>query len=167
MELFDIANEATQQVLTSQYVEAMKLYIHEDNLNWQKLYTFFYVTAALFAAFGLSLSQKIRGLGYAIMICLLGILISFGFIIANWNGVQYLDKRKASVEEIEKRLIDDYGGLPIVAKKDQLLKESPTRYLIISTPCVLLIFWIAVLIIIFFRRKWFGLQRLSIKSNSA
>lgn len=146
-----------QEILTFQYGEAIKLYIHEDQLNWEKLYNLFYVTLGLFGALGFSLSQRVRGPGYAILICLLGIVGSSGFLIANSSGVFYLKIRKDAVIRIEDKL-RQFGGERIVNIEEiPSAILAPTRYVIYGAPIVIGGVWFVVLVIILKRREWFGL----------
>ncbi len=163
--------EMMLELLKFQYAQAINLYVHEDQLNWQKLHNLFYVTVGLFGALAFSLSQKVRGRGYAFLICVIGFVGSVGFLIANWSGVAYLGARKQAAVEIEKRLVefkefkkdfsDEYIGFEgeyIVHIEDRPdLIIAPTTYVIRLAPMIMCLIWLIVFLIIWRKREWFGL----------
>ena len=164
------------EVLKLQYCEAMGLYVHEDQLNWEKLNALFYLTTGLFAALGFSLSGRVRGIGYPILICLLGIVTSVGFSVSTWYGVEYLDARKKAVVAIEEKLDQqlrllgnrlgrEFGAEFVVRAKEKkeakgnFLANSPTRQVIRCAPIVVSVVWLGGLGFILTRRERFGLAR--------
>ena len=180
-------DEATSQalhVLTSQYQQAVELYMHEDLLNWNKLYNLSYVTVGLLAALGYFLSNRPRGRAMPWAICALGLVISSGFIFANWVGVDYLYTRKRAAVRIERALkVREPGAQHVVASQDAftfpapekatnpVLEEeksiaekmdySPTRWVIRGAPILGTGFWCLLALCIGFWPDWFGIDRSS------
>ena len=142
-------------ILKSQYEIAVDLYKHEDELNWKKLYNLFYVTGALLFILGF-ISESIKTFPNDIdpsilfIISLAGVLISLSFAIAIWFGVTYLMARKAKVIEIEQKL-QASGGILIVGDigksqpQEDILRKSPTTYILKFIPIAVTIGWFLLL----------------------
>ncbi|MDJ0903896.1 MAG: GNAT family N-acetyltransferase [Xenococcus sp. MO_188.B8] len=96
--------------LKEQYSIAKDLYVHEDNLNWTKIATFFSVTAIFIASFGFTdWNAKLFGTVHAwlihstlvnIAICIMSLV----FGVSLRSGVHYMNIRKRSFIEIDQQL---------------------------------------------------------------
>ncbi|QSI47738.1 GNAT family N-acetyltransferase [Thermobispora bispora] len=142
------------EVLATQYQVAVGLYTHEDTLNWHKLQHYLYVTVATAAALGFVLglsSEQTPSLDttlVGVVLCLIGIITSFGFAVALYSGVVYLAVRKQAVAEIEDAYINR-DGIRVVSRMARvrpLLHRSPTTWVLRLTPIVGLVLWVAALV---------------------
>jgi len=144
-----------EKTLAQQYEMANLLYMHEDQLNWNKLRSLLWVTAALFSVFGFLWQQGQRAIPglpadygfFALLgLCLLGLLISIGYAIAIHSGVRYLMNRKNSVCDIEDRM----RGVHTVALSQ---RKAPTAYVLQSLPIALGLLWAAAILGILFLKR--------------
>ncbi|AKH83975.1 GCN5 family acetyltransferase [Streptomyces sp. CNQ-509] len=139
-------------MIQAQYPVAIDLYKHEDSVNWNKLSNFFYITAALAAATGFSLtsdSGKVRSI--ALMLPLIGLGLALAFSQMLLCGLRYLRARKDAVINIEDSL-SWHGGARIVSHGisspgNRWLRESPTGILMVSLPLLMAACWVVILII--------------------
>lgn len=147
-------------LLLNQYAHAIDLYKHEDNLNWNKLNSLFYVTTALFTAYGVLMMvgtnrPGLDSLDFLLLgVCLLGLTASVVFLTTLIAGVTYLDARKAALTHIEEQLIMAGGARVISAdvgqRKFTRLRLSPTRHLLRGLPLALAAAWlIAAAVVVF------------------
>lgn len=146
----------SREILLQQYDRAIELYQHEDLLNWGKVNSFFYISAALIAAYGLITDVEHAhpgGLARWLVpgICALGLITSVGFEVSLLAGVSYLHGRKAVVSHIEDMLIGA-GGTRVVSAEHPVghtgwLRSSPTRYLLLGVPGVLGLCWMGALLL--------------------
>ncbi|WP_158675515.1 GNAT family N-acetyltransferase [Nocardia stercoris] len=138
-------------VLLKQYGYAVDLYKHEDTLNWSKLNNFFYISVALFTAYGvLQNTSGSRPHLHAFLLGIsgLGLLTSIGFTLTLIAGTHYLGARKHVVGALEDRLVEA-GGIRVVTASpvgtDQAwLKRSPTRFVLRGIPILVGFAWLAV-----------------------
>jgi len=142
-----------EAILHAQYQIAVDLYKHEDNLNWQKLNNFFYITAGLAAATAFFLGKEGAGgtLGkvLAVIISIIGFGVSLGFSQMLRFGRQYLLARKEAVIELEEYMAW-HGGERIVNRRTSdpgsaYLKVSPTGAIMVLLPVLVSLCWLAVL----------------------
>ncbi|MFE2044209.1 GNAT family N-acetyltransferase [Streptomyces sp. NPDC059477] len=142
-----------EAMLHAQYQIAVDLYKHEDNLNWQKLSNFFYITAGLAASTAFFLSKDgaggTLGKGLAIIIAIIGIGVSLGFSLMLRFGRQYLLARKETVVEFEEYMAW-HGGERIVNRRTDepssaYLRVSPTGLIMVLLPVLVAVCWLAVL----------------------
>ena len=131
--------------LQSYYEEAIKLYCHEDNLNWAKLGAFFTVTVLLFAGLAHVWQGEPKLRNDDILIWgLFGLgTVTFAVFWASiWGGLSYLAARKNSAIEYEQvlQLHDPLGFLPIVSLKAEV---SRTAQVIKWIPVFSLLAWMA------------------------
>ncbi len=140
----------TDASLYAQYEQAIKLYSHEDSLNWQKLQNYFYITVALSAALGFLLTSTApvtliptRLLG--ILVITIGVLSSLAFAVALVSGTTYLHVRKQAVCELEDIYINR-GGVRVVSTllRRPIFRRSPTIWTLRLTPLVGVAGWIAM-----------------------
>lgn len=108
----DNIKDAPSPVITERYKAAVDLYIHEDNLVWQKINFFLLLSSALFALDGW-LPKALADPLTSILISLFGLMVTSLFYITITNGLGYMLARKAAVFEIEKKLIP-VDGLRVV-----------------------------------------------------
>jgi predicted GNAT superfamily acetyltransferase len=142
-----------EAILHAQYQVAVDLYKHEDNLNWQKLNNFFYITAGLAAATAFFLGKEgaggTLGKGLSIIIAIIGVGVSLGFSLMLRFGRQYLLARKEAVIELEEYMAW-HGGEQIVNRGTDdpgsaYLKISPTGVIMVLLPVLVAVCWLAVL----------------------
>lgn len=142
------------EVLASQYQTAVGLYTHEDTLNWHKLQHYLYVTVATAAALGFVLGLSAEEAGgfdvtlVGIVLCLVGLVTSFGFAVALYSGVVYLAVRKEAVAEIEDAYLAR-NGIRVVSRmvrSKPLLRRSPTTWVLRLTPIAGMVLWVGALV---------------------
>ncbi len=151
----------SDEVLSAQYGAALELYMHEDNLNWNKLQNYLYITVAIAAALGFLLIQgegrsdippilPITALAFTL--CGIGFLTSFAFAVALASGTIYLQVRKESLCELEDIYINR-SGIRIVSAfmRRKLLRRSPTTWTLRLTPVIGIAGWLAVSIFLVIR----------------
>lgn len=137
-----------KEIILKQYEHAMELYKHEDLLNWSKMHNLFYISGGLFAVISILASTftEIDQLFYIVLLILsvLGMLSSVLFQITIYNGIQYLLKRKRTVEELEKMLIH-LGGADVVSvsfdRMAKRFKTSPTGRAMKVIPILVTSIW--------------------------
>ncbi|MFI0777879.1 GNAT family N-acetyltransferase [Streptomyces sp. NPDC021212] len=143
-----------EAILHTQYGTAVDLYKHEDNLNWQKLNNFFYITAGIAAAIAFCLGKEGAGgtLGTALaaILAIIGFGVSLGFAAMLRFGRQYLLARKEAVIELEEYMAW-HGGERIVNRRTSdpgsaYLKVSPTGAIMVLLPVLVSFCWVAVLV---------------------
>lgn len=149
---------ASDEVLYAQYEAAVKLYRHEDILNWSKLQNYLYITVATAAAFGFllvqgeSLPNSPRVLpitSLTLALCGIGILTSATFMIALVSGTIYLGVRKEAVCELEDIYVNRNGvRIVSVFLRRTLLRRSPTVWTLRLMPAAGLIGWLTVGIVL-------------------
>ena len=129
---FRSLNNCSAELLAEQYKTAVDLYIHEDNLVWQKINFFLIISSALFALDGW-LPKALTNPITSILLSTFGIIVSVLFYMAISNGLEYMLARKNAVMEIEMKLIS-LGGTCIVSPgymsrqgNVNLLKSSTMR----------------------------------------
>ncbi|WP_343041823.1 GNAT family N-acetyltransferase [Streptomyces typhae] len=142
-----------EAMLHAQYQIAVDLYQHEDNLNWQKLNNFFYITAGLAAATAFFLSKDgaggALGKGLAMIVTVIGVGVSLGFSLMLRFGNQYLLARKETVIELEEYMAW-HGGDRIVSRRtggpgSAYLMVSPTGKIMTLLPILVAVCWLAIL----------------------
>lgn len=142
-----------ESMLNSQYLVSVDLYKHEDNLNWQKLNNFFYITVGLAAAAVFSVGREGAGGGLgtalAVIISVIGLGVSLGFFQMLRFGRRYLQMRKSAVTEFEEHMTW-HGGQRIVSWKSSepgntYLKVSPTGAIMVALPLLVAACWVALL----------------------
>lgn len=142
-----------EAILHAQYQVAVDLYKHEDNLNWQKLNNFFYITAGLAAATAFFLGKEgaggALGKGLSTITAIIGVGVSLGFSLMLRFGRQYLLARKEAVIELEEYMAW-HGGERIVNRRTDdprstYLKVSPTGAIMMLLPVLVAACWLAVL----------------------
>lgn len=141
-------------LLREQLSLAIDLYKHEDNLNWNKVNNYLYVTTACVALMGFAFSRSGNARHYATLVTsVLGIISSAGFGITIWTGVAYLHARKDTVREIE-ILLYQHGGFPVLAGRpgpssssrlERILARSPTATVLRTLPVLTLVGWLVIL----------------------
>jgi ribosomal protein S18 acetylase RimI-like enzyme len=98
----------------AQYQYAVDLYKHEDGLNWHKLNNLFYLSAALFTAYGVLLTVDSNASGFDRVdvllfgVCMLGLAGTLAFELALTAGVYYVDARKTVVTRLEEQLVSHF-----------------------------------------------------------
>jgi len=140
--------------LVDQLSMAIDLYKHEDNLNWNKLNNYLYVTVGCAALMGFALSRTGSARQYFMLITsILGVVSSLGFGTTLWMGTYYLHVRKDTAREIEE-LLARHGGLPVVAGRPErdsrlgrILHRSPSQTVLRLMPLSTLAGWLAILVI--------------------
>lgn len=141
------------EILNAQYEAAVRLYLHEDTLNWDKLRNYLYVTVATAAATGFVLSQPEGPVsGYhptvvGIALTLVGAITSLGFAVALRSGVSYLAIRKDAVTELEDAYVGQ-DGVRVVSRLNRArpwLRRSPTTWVLRLTPAAGLVIWLTTL----------------------
>lgn len=154
-------------VLVEQYKLAGDLYKHEDDLNWKKLNNLFYVNAAMWAIYGFVLRGYNPDHGILenpnlliSVMSLIGIITCFFFAVALLCGIKYLQMRKDSMIDLEKKVVD-LGGKHIVSlaekernEKAGLKQRSWTIHVLRLSPILPAVIWI---VIFFSRSKYFGM----------
>ncbi len=146
------------EVLIHQFYVAASLYLHEDQLNWQKLHHLLYVNVGLGAVAGFALENDaglVTGLGADTIFLLLGaigILVAFAFGIALWFGTLYLQNRKAALGAVEAQL-GQYGGAAVVnlpahlqVIRSRFARVSPTVWVLRLFPVVLGLVWAGLMV---------------------
>ena len=96
-------------VLIAQYENALSLYMHEDQLNWQKFKHALYVNAALATVLGANLVQNLDWL-----IAGFGSLCSFLFSVTIINGRRYLIGRLDTAKIVEEKLQEHGAIYPLI-----------------------------------------------------
>lgn len=129
---------------------AGELYRHEDNLNWQKLTNFLYVTVGLVAIGSLVLAGGITNhvLYWSLLVSgVLGAIVSILFYITLRAGVAYMNHRKDTFSRLEARLIHQpelrIHPDPETGAEHTLLR-SPTGRVLRILPLGTFIMWIFV-----------------------
>ena len=96
--------------LKEQYAIVQGLYVHEDNLNWTKLATFFSVTAIFIASFGFTnwgtkLFDTVHvWLLHSTLVNVAICVMSRVFAVSLRSGVHYMNVRRRSFLEIDKQI---------------------------------------------------------------
>jgi len=137
------------------YKNAMKLYTHEDQLNWTKINHLLTINMGLIGFTGLIITNTNRIVlesnifaGIIIFISLFGIAVNLLFNIAIENGIFYLQNRKKSVATIEHTIIS-MGGINIVTNKkkdDERLNRSNTIYIKKIIPKLFCALWVLAIL---------------------
>ena len=140
-------------ILIHQFYVAASLYLHEDQLNWQKLHHLLYINVGLGAVTGFVLENGIRnvgGLGLNTVFLLLGgigVLVALAFGVAIWFGTLYLQNRKAALAALEEDL-NTHGGEAVVNLPAHLqvisprfARVSPTIWVLRLFPVLLALLW--------------------------
>jgi predicted GNAT superfamily acetyltransferase len=143
-------------MIHAQYQVAVDLYKHEDNLNWNKLNNFFYITAALAAAASFAFNSGENNHRFsdrlALVIAVIGFASSLAFAAMLLWGRRYLLDRKDAVARME-RYIVWHGGQRVVGRepsgpaKDGL-RQSPTGLIMILLPFFVGLCWVALLVVV-------------------
>ena len=145
-------------ILIHQFYVAASLYLHEDQLNWQKLHHLLYINVGLGAVTGFVLENGVRtvgGVGLNTVFLILGgigMLVAFAFGVAIWFGTLYLQNRKAALAALEEHL-GAHGGEAIVNLPAHLqvinprfARVSPTVWVLRLFPVLLALLWAALLL---------------------
>ncbi|WP_030545292.1 GNAT family N-acetyltransferase [Streptomyces albus] len=142
-----------EAMLHTQYMVSVDLYKHEDNVNWQKLNNFFYITVGLAAVAAFSVGKEGAGgsLGKALaaIISIIGLGVSLGFSQMLRFGRRYLLARKSALIELEEHLAW-HGGRRIVTwhssdPGNAYLKISPTGAIMALLPAFVALCWTTLL----------------------
>lgn len=142
-----------KEIIIDQYEHAVNLYKHEDSLNWSKINHLFYITGGLFGIISLlaNVIKDINELFYIFLLVtsILGIVSTLMFQVTINNGVEYLQRRKITVVDIEKILMQ-LGGVDIVSVNfnhlDKRFKQSPTTMVMKLIPKIITFIWCGILI---------------------
>lgn len=140
-----------KEILLEQYKLAVDLYKHEDLLNWSKINHLLYVSGGLIGF--ISLLANVISIDTALFkywLCFLavfGILSAILFQININSGINYLQKRKKAVVNIES-IFHRIGGVDVVYSSDEVkqYKRSPTTFVIKLLPKAIIILWTIVLL---------------------
>jgi hypothetical protein len=152
----------TATVIAARINAGVQLVMHEDRLNWQKLYNLVYIELGLLAAYLLIAQADTReGLGQAAenahsIIGLLGIAFGWGFCLTLWSGVSCLSCHKSVITGSDKALIGIEhllrDNLELGAGNENeppstifYAKQGPTRVLIRWTPILFIGMWVGLL----------------------
>lgn len=140
-------------ILIHEFYVASSLYLHEDQLNWQKLHHLLYVNVGLGAVAGFALENgagPVAVLGSEAVFVLLGvigILVALAFGTALWFGTLYLQNRKAALAALEAHL-GEYGGEAVVnlpahlqVISSRFARVSPTVWVLRLFPVMLALVW--------------------------
>ncbi len=149
-----IAPHYDKEIILGQYEHAIELYKHEDSLNWSKINHLLYITGALVGLTSLLaniLEADSQWFIYSILaVSLFGALSAFLFQVAISNGVEYMQRRKQAVVEVE-RILKHLGGIDIVSSyatpADKRFRRSPTTGVMKLIPKLIVGIWIIVLAI--------------------
>ncbi len=138
-------DEAVPHIMASQYDRAVELYNHEDNLTWTKLQSCVYVSGAIAAALGFSVSTGSANAGSDDVVrgavAAIAAIATWGLAVAINAGTSYTAARKAGVIDLEKRLAR-YGGQMVVNQpQSPFLRASPTRLVLKVLPVLLACAW--------------------------
>jgi hypothetical protein len=162
-------------ILREQYQIGMDLYKHEDQLNWTKLYNFFYVNLGLLAIVGLVMKERAKHYGPTFVVALvsvLGFITSLAFTGTIYSGLKCMHNRKDHVVKIEKELIQ-YGAEDIVSnvklnKKDmESLDRTLTSKILIIIPPVIAVVWAIVFTVMAYLLWTYKLQRTGLATLEA
>jgi len=145
-------------ILIHQFYVAASLYLHEDQLNWQKLHHLLYINVGLGAVTGFVLENgvgRVGGVGLDTVFLILGgigILVAFAFGVAIWFGTLYLQNRKAALVALEQDL-GTHGGEAVVnlpahlqAINPRFAWVSPTVWVLRLFPVLLALLWAGLLL---------------------
>lgn len=146
-----------ESMLQTQYGIAVDLYKHEDNVNWNKLTNFLYITAGLAATLAFALgkdgvqSERLTQ-GIAVIITVIGFASALAFAIMLRFGRRYLQARKSSVVELEEHMAW-HGGQRIVGRQlaepgSAWLHSSPTGLVMVVLPAFVAVCWLAMLAVL-------------------
>ena len=102
--VFEIAKQSDD--ILNNLSDAMKLYLHEDNLNWTKLGMLVSFTFAFMTAFFVFFEQKqtMVNLMLETFVFLMGLFITYMFYVKLKSGIHYMDSHKKKVKKIERIL---------------------------------------------------------------
>jgi len=145
-------------ILIHQFYIAASLYLHEDQLNWQKLHHLLYINVGLGAVTGFVLENgmgNVGGIGLNTVFLILGaigIMVAFAFGVAIWFGTLYLQNRKAALAALEESLAE-HGGEAVVNLPPHLqvinprfARVSPTVWVLRLFPVLLALLWSGLLL---------------------
>ncbi|MES9970520.1 MAG: hypothetical protein ABW092_10845 [Candidatus Thiodiazotropha sp.] len=150
-------DDTTVNVLINQLYIAVDLYKHEDSLNWSKVSHLLYMTGGLGALLSFLVKNKVDFIDTQtdpiFLVCIFGILTSFGFLIAIGSGLIYMSNKKKVVRELD-RMLDSYGGVAILGVTDDInnsnnaisKKHSPTVLILLAFPLGITIIWAYILL---------------------
>lgn len=146
------------EILIHEFYIAASLYLHEDQLNWQKLHHLLYVNVGLGAVAGFTLENgagRVAGFGAETIFLLLGvigILVALAFGTALWFGTLYLQNRKAALGALEAHLAE-HGGEAVVTLPAHLqvinsrfARVSPTVWVLRLFPVLLGVVWAGLVV---------------------
>jgi hypothetical protein len=155
--------ETEIRILRQQYQIAMDLYKHEDLLNWNKLYNFFYITAGLLAILGYVMKGDAgkctpKGDEFCCMVAIvsfLGCVMSAAFWGVLYSGVRYMHNRKDTVMEIEQILMkhgakDLVSNVNLPAEERKLFKRALTAKILRKLPLFMLVVWAVMFVFALF-----------------
>lgn len=135
-------------LLLHQHSIAADLYQHEDNLNWRKISTLFYISSALIAGIVILLKQntgqplEIIHYYMILMLGIFGLCISIFFRIALQSGVKYMLCRKQSLIDIDSEFAKLNGIRMFVP-----IQASPTAKWIRLIPYSAIFLWGLVVLV--------------------
>jgi len=133
-----------------QYLDVgVSLVMHEDKHNWQKFYNLIYITLGLLAGYGLILRggslEDWPPRAFLVLISILGLLSSIGFLPVLWSGVCCLAAHKTTVAAADRafaKLLDEFSDeSPATAF---LGFAGPPRQLLRWTPVVTAVVWLVL-----------------------
>lgn len=139
------------ELLLQQYNVAIDLYKHEDDQNWSKLNHLFYVTGGLlfvttFAYDSLYASKLSITI---IVISLIALIITYLFDVTMIDGIDYLQKRKKSVIEIEEILSAETNTRIVSTnfeKNSKKYQKSKTTSIMIIIPKLFICTWLLIML---------------------
>ena len=139
-------NTNSNDPLLKQFETARDLYRHEEDLNWRKISTLFYVNVGLGALLAILLREGTKWslnvlLGVAV-ISMLGMLITHAFGTSLRSGVGQVRRRKSAMMRIDRQLSNQTGQITIIDKS-----FAPTLSLLEWSPKVLTALWIVTLLL--------------------
>jgi predicted GNAT superfamily acetyltransferase len=146
-----------ESLLLAQYGIAVDLYKHEDNVNWNKLTNFLYITAGLAATLAFILGKDGAtsegvALGVGVIITVVGFASAVAFAIMLRFGRRYLQARKSAVADLEERMAWHGGhrivGRQVVEPEATWLHSSPTGLVMVVLPAFVALCWLAMLTVL-------------------
>ncbi len=100
-------NEDYWKVWQTIYDNAVRLLLHDDNLNWQKFYVLLSIISGIFAAYIISIKeQSIYG---QFLFIFLGLVSSWAFDRTMQEGMRCLRSHKSKVNKLEIKVTDQQG----------------------------------------------------------
>lgn len=139
-------NNYPNEALLKQFEKACDLYVHEEDLNWRKVSTMFYVNVGLVALMSVIIQTdgfwSLPVLGSMVIVSALGGLLTWAFAASLTSGVGQVRRRKHSIMRIDQALQPKTGQLAVIDKT-----FAPTLTLLEWTPRVLIGLWTVLVVV--------------------